>query len=107
MKLKKMSLDERDAHTWQIMKQLKPGVEISDEHLRDLGLIGWMEEDNSIVRMRLILFSCTAIVCAVWVVSGLFAYFMAGDTGMFIASPLLAYPAYKTIEYFVGRGKRR
>lgn len=106
MKLKKMSPDEREAHTWQIMKQLQPGVEISDEQLRELGLLDWVKEDNSIERMRLIFFCCTAIMCTIWVASDLVAYFTEGNMGMFIALPLIAYPVYKTIQYFAERGKQ-
>ncbi len=74
---KKLSGEEREARLWEFAKKSQVDVEISDDLLRDLGLIGWMEEDNSIARMRLILFSCTAIACTIWVVSGLFAYFIA------------------------------
>lgn len=106
MKTKKMTLDEREAHTWQVVKQLKPGIPITDEQLRELGLLDWVEEENSIARMEVIFYSCTAIVCAIWVMGGLVAYFVAGNTGMFIASPLIAFPVYKTIEYFVKRSKQ-
>jgi hypothetical protein len=46
------------------------------------------------------------VACAVWVASGLVAFFVAGNTGMFLASPLIAYPAYKTIEYYIKRSRQ-
>ena len=106
MELRKMSPDEREAHTWQIMKQLQRGVEVSEEQLKELGLSDWMKEDNSMARMRLIFFSSTAILCTIWVASGLVVYFTAGNIGMFIASPLIAYPMYKTIMYFAERSRQ-
>lgn len=106
MRSKKLSVEERQAHIWEVVKQLKPDVAISNEQLRELGLLDWVETENSIARMNLIFYSCTAIVCAVWVASGLVAYFATGNTGMFLASPLIAFPVYKTIEYFVKRSKQ-
>ncbi len=103
---KGISPEEREALLWEFAKKCQSGVEISDELLKKLGLVGWMEESNSVARMRFILFCCTAIVCTIWFASGVVAYFAAGDTGMFIASPLIAFPVYKTIEYFVKRSKQ-
>jgi uncharacterized RDD family membrane protein YckC len=101
-----MSVEERQAHIWEVAKQLKPSVAITNEQFREFGLQDWMEAENSIARMQLIFFCCTAIICTVWVASGLVAYFTTDNTGMFLASPLIALPVYKTIEYFAKRIKQ-
>ncbi len=106
MKRKKMSIEEQQAHIWEVVKHLKFDVAISDAQLRELGLLDWVETENSIARMQLIFYFCTAIVCTIWIASGLVAYFTTGNTGMFLASPLIAFPVYKTIEYFVKRSKQ-
>ncbi len=106
MRLKKLSVEERQARIWEVAKQLKPGVAITDEQFREFGLLDWMEAENSIARMQFIFFCCTAIVCTVWVASGLVAYFTTGNTGMFLASPLIAFPIYKTVEYFIKRSRQ-
>lgn len=39
---KKLSDDEREARLWEFAKKSQLDVEISDDLLRDLGLIGWV-----------------------------------------------------------------
>jgi len=106
MSTKGMPAEERESRRWEIVQQFAASGEISDDELRELGLLDWMKEDNSIGRMRLIVFSCMAVACTIWVASGLVAFFVAGNTGMFLASPLIVFPVYKTVEYFIERYKR-